>query len=270
MDGLTHFDSFINNCTAEEKRRKAMDNRSPWSSGSGSTSPLPSQKTPNRLSLFDKSYSGGSTNSLGSSPGNEVRSLTCQTSLTVPEFNLPPSKVNRSTSPFYFLSSRKEKKKLEKQSNCLDDSAFSSCDGLYEEAQPVETNKAGRINPFKEFRKKRKDPSSSSSTSSSPFSLFKKSSEKETGPTLCSSNSLSIPGVETFATSPSSGGYGNFYSQKSLSRSPPSPNSQCKCRRCSILHLEECEPKEMSALFKFLRKSKVKMMSAVCLLIKLT
>ena len=39
-------------------------------------------------------------------------------------------------------------------------------------------------------------------------------------------------------------------------RSPVSPG-QCKCRRCSFLPLEECEPKEVSALFKFLRKSKV-------------
>ena len=39
-------------------------------------------------------------------------------------------------------------------------------------------------------------------------------------------------------------------------RSPVSPG-QCRCRRCSFLPLEECEPKEVSALFKFLRKSKV-------------
>lgn len=41
-------------------------------------------------------------------------------------------------------------------------------------------------------------------------------------------------------------------------RSPISPSAvQCRCRRCSLLPLEECEPKEVSALFKFLRKSKV-------------
>ncbi|CAB4062232.1 unnamed protein product [Lepeophtheirus salmonis] len=34
-------------------------------------------------------------------------------------------------------------------------------------------------------------------------------------------------------------------------------NVPCKCRRCSLFPLEECEPKEVSALFKFLRKSKV-------------
>ena len=37
----------------------------------------------------------------------------------------------------------------------------------------------------------------------------------------------------------------------------PSMSRQCRCRRCSLLPLEECEPKEVSALFKFLRKSKV-------------
>ncbi|XP_040564137.1 3',5'-cyclic-AMP phosphodiesterase 4C isoform X7 [Lepeophtheirus salmonis] len=37
-------------------------------------------------------------------------------------------------------------------------------------------------------------------------------------------------------------------------------NVPCKCRRCSLFPLEECEPKEVSALFKFLRKSKFKRM----------
>ena len=41
-------------------------------------------------------------------------------------------------------------------------------------------------------------------------------------------------------------------------KAPTSPGGlQCRCRRCSLLPLEECEPKEVSALFKFLRKSKV-------------
>ena len=93
------------------------ENKSPWSSGgSGSTSPLP-----NRLSLFDKSYSGGSTNSLGSSPGTEVRTLTNQSSLTVPDVNI--TKVNRSTSPFHFRPGRnKEKKRLEKQAHASEES----------------------------------------------------------------------------------------------------------------------------------------------------
>ena len=52
MDGLMNLESYMNS-TSQERRKKAMEIRSPWSSGSGSTSPLPT-----RLSLFDKSYSG--------------------------------------------------------------------------------------------------------------------------------------------------------------------------------------------------------------------
>ena len=140
MDGLVNLESYMNSNSHKDRRKKAMEIRSPWSSGSGSTSPLP-----NRLSLFDKSFSGGSTNSLGSSssPGAEVKTLTNQqssevktltnqhsnevktltnqpSSLTVPDLNLPPNKVHRSTSPFHFRG-RKEKKKLEKQPYCLDE-----------------------------------------------------------------------------------------------------------------------------------------------------
>ena len=119
MDGLINLERYMNS-TSQERRRNAMENRSPWSSGSGSTSPLP-----NRLSLFDKSYSGGSTNSLGSSPGAEIKTLTTASSLTVPDLNLPPNKVHRSTSPFHFGRSRKsDKKRLEKQPFCLDDPAM--------------------------------------------------------------------------------------------------------------------------------------------------
>jgi hypothetical protein len=307
MDGLTHLNQFMNIATAKEKRKKTMDttnhhHHSPWSSGSGSTSPLPSMTTgqqtiPNRLNLFDKSYSGGSTCSLGSSPGTDGGSnkhfLTGQTSLTVPDLNLPvpltssgSGKVNRSTSPFNFKSGRnkttkKDKKKLEKQSNCLEEprssnshrllslsSSQSSYGTSLEGGDPAEPSKPepakpSTKNPFKEFRRKRKDH---------PFSLSlmrKKSTEKQHHEIPCTASTvghllhpdssltssfgdnLSAPD----GTSPPCGGS----SPRSLSRSPPSPSpsSQCKCRRCSILHLEECEPKEMNALFKFLRKSKV-------------
>ena len=119
MDGLMNLESYMNS-TSQERRKKTMDCRSkdvsPWSSGSGPTSPLPQ-----RLSLFDKSYSGGSTNSLGSSPGAEIKTLTGQASLTVPDLNLPPKKVNRATSPFHFRSRKSDKNRLEKQPNCLDE-----------------------------------------------------------------------------------------------------------------------------------------------------
>ena len=292
MDGLTQLEQFMmNSNSASEKRKKTMENRSPWSSGSGSTSPLPN----NRLSLFDKSHSGGSINSLGSSPGAEVKVLTGQSSLAVPEFlPLPaPTKVNRSTSPFRF-GTRKSGKKLEKQRG-LDEATsprspskyfsispqssvgYSSFENLDPEPLsgnvPVDSgsgttgsgsgNKKTK-NPFKEFRKK--------PGGSSPFSLnlmrSKKSSEKLHDNIPCTasnhtgSNSsggylhpadsiggLSPGGFSDSGTSPP-GGFNR------MPRSPTSP-SQCKCRRCSILHLEECEPKEMNALFKFLRKSKV-------------
>ena len=124
------------------------------------------------------------------------------------------------------------------------------------------------------FRRKRKG--------SSPFSLNlmrnKKSSDKQDIP--CTANSLhpdssfntsfgdslspnhpyggriSPGGISPPGAPPALPPRGGSY--RSMSRSPPSPKSPlCKCRRCSILHLEECEPKEMNALFKFLRKSKV-------------
>ena len=46
-----------------------------------------------------------------------------------------------------------------------------------------------------------------------------------------------------------------FETQDKSPRSPTSPG--CRCRRCSLLPLDDCEPKEVSALFKFLRKRKV-------------
>ena len=275
MDGLTQLEQFMmNNSTnsASEKRKKAMENRSPWSSGSGSTSPLPN----NRLSLFDKSHSGGSINSLGSSPGAEVKVLTGQSSLTVPDFLPAPTKVNRSTSPFRF-GTRKSGKKLEKQRG-LDEATsparspskyfsispqssvgYSSFENLEPETGNVPLDSGSGSgnkktkNPFKEFRKK-----------PSPFSLnlirSKKSSDKDIPCTASSTGGYTANHHSGFLHPSDSLGWsdsGTSPPGSRLSRSPPSP-SQCKCRRCSILHLEECEPKEMNALFKFLRKSKVK------------
>ena len=273
MDGLTQLEQFMmNNSTnsASEKRKKAMENRSPCSSGSGSTSPLPN----NRLSLFDKSHSGGSINSLGSSPGAEVKVLTGQSSLTVPDFLPAPTKVNRSTSPFRF-GTRKSGKKLEKQRG-LDEATsparspskyfsispqssvgYSSFENLEAETGNVPLDSGSGSgnkktkNPFKEFRKK---------PGSSPFSLnlmrSKKSSEK-LHDIPCTANHYSGNSGYLHPTD-SIGGFGDSGTSppNRMPRTPPSP-SQCKCRRCSILHLEECEPKEMNALFKFLRKSKV-------------
>ena len=41
----------------------------------------------------------------------------------------------------------------------------------------------------------------------------------------------------------------------SPAHSPTSPG--CRCRRCSLLTLDECDAKEVNSLFKFLRKRKV-------------
>ena len=86
----------------------------------------------------------------------------------------------------------------------------------------------------------------------------KSSAEKSDIPCTASSNNHLHPDLS----------YDSGFSppRRHQSRSPPSPGSaggggHCKCRKCSILHLEECEPKEMNALFKFLRKSKVEAQS---------
>ncbi len=289
MESLTQLDKVISN--AQEKRKNMeRASRSPWSStGStcGSTSPLPagnSNSGGKKYNPFEKSLSGSSIGS-GSSPGtNECKTfLTGQASLTVPEVNLPAGKVTRSTSPFSFkriTGDKKDKKKLEKQSKALDEgpsplmslSSASSIGTSFEnngEAAASATSEAATStstspkptssNPFKEFRKKRKE---------NPFSLNlmrKKSSEKEipcTANSLHPDSSFGGSGELFLGTSPP----GSASGWRSSSRSPPSPNSGCKCRRCSILHLEECEPKEMSALFKFLRKSKVNFVQSVVVL----
>ena len=191
--------------------------------------------------------------------------------------------VHRSTSPFRF-GNRKEKKKLEKQKG-LDEASSpnrlfasispqSSTGTSFENLDPnldpspsattadpplgagttasASSSKKTK-NPFKEFRKK-----------PSPFSLnlirSKKSSDKDIPCTASSTGGYTANHHSGFLHPSDSLGWsdsGTSPPGSRLSRSPPSP-SQCKCRRCSILHLEECEPKEMNALFKFLRKSKVK------------
>ena len=191
--------------------------------------------------------------------------------------------MHRSTSPFRF-GNRKEKKKLEKQKG-LDEASSpnrlfasispqSSTGTSFENLDPnldpspsattadpslgAGTNASASSskktkNPFKEFRKK-----------PSPFSLnlirSKKSSDKDIPCTASSTGGYTANHHSGFLHPSDSLGWsdsGTSPPGSRLSRSPPSP-SQCKCRRCSILHLEECEPKEMNALFKFLRKSKVK------------
>ncbi len=71
------------------------------------------------------------------------------------------------------------------------------------------------------------------------------------GPTASSSSSNYLtPQQAAFAAAGIPGGGGGCVL-------PSSPDRHCRCRRCSLLPLEECEPKEVSMLYRFLRKSKV-------------
>ena len=106
-----------------------------------------------------------------------------------------------------------------------------------EDIEPHREQKAEKSNSFrfKEFRKRSKES----------LSFRRRKRHKEPGSLDSSMLSVNHP----YSISPTG------------SRSPVSPSghtpTQCRCRRCSLLPLEECEPKEVSALFKFLRKSKV-------------
>ena len=101
-----------------------------------------------------------------------------------------------------------------------------------EHHQPQKVEKSGSFR-FKDFRKRSKE------------SLSFRRRKRRQEPMSLDSSMLSVN--HPYATTPTS------------PRSPCSPSTpgQCRCRRCSLLPLEECEPKEVSALFKFLRKSKV-------------
>ena len=254
----------------EERRKKTMDNRSPWSSAgsTGSTSPLP---VPANRFRLDKSGSGGSTCSLGSSPGTATPAGGSFSSLTVPE--PMPGKVTRSTSPFNFKARvrRRKEKKLEKQANVPDNdlslgmfkqNSLSPCPSfdnvlplpaLTPTSTSTENGTKEKTSRLYDLRKKGRE--------SSPFSLNFRRALKSPGHSdphctagLLSSRSRS---GECDSLSP---GRGPSPENRSP-RSPASPGVPCKCRRCSLLPLEECEPKEMSALFKFLRKSKVKLIN---------
>ena len=255
---------------ATDGRRKTMENRSPWSSAgsTGSTSPLPVPA--NRFKL-DKSGSGGSTCSLGSSPGTATPAGGSFSSLTVPE-PLPAGKVTRSTSPFNFKARvrRRKEKKLEKQANIHvnDDmsmtmynkqNSLSPCpsfESVSSSPVPVVNNNENGTKEksfrLKDLRKKSRE--------SSPFSLNFRRALKSPGHTdpHCPAAHASLMSMrsrsgECDSLSPRRG----TSPENRSPRSPASPGVPCKCRRCSLLPLEECEPKEMSALFKFLRKSKV-------------
>ena len=253
--------------STEERRKKTMENRSPWSSAgsTGSTSPLP---VPANRFRLDKSGSGGSTCSLGSSPGTATPGGGSFSSLTVPE-PLPAGKVTRSTSPFNFKARvrRRKEKKLEKQANIhVHEDAASMTSGMYKQnslspcpsfENVVPMNSSVTENGTKEKTSRLYDLRKKS-RESSPFSLNFRRGLKTSGHSdpLCPQAGLLSSRSRSGECESLSPGRGPSPENRSP-RSPASPGGPCKCRRCSLLPLEECEPKEMNALFKFLRKSKV-------------
>ena len=280
----TEKNKFFKMSSTDDRRKKTMENRSPWSSAgsTGSTSPLPVPA--NRFKL-DKSGSGGSTCSLGSSPGTATPGGGGSfSSLTVPE-PLPAGKVTRSTSPFNFKARvrRRKEKKLEKQANVnlvSDDlssmlvygkqNSLSPCpsfESVVPTSPPIlmtttttttttENGTKEKSSRLKDLRKKSRE--------NSPFSLNFRRNLKSPGghsdphcPAAVQASSLLMSSRsrsgECESLSPGRG----VSPENRSPRSPASPGGPCKCRRCSLLPLEECEPKEMNALFKFLRKSKV-------------
>lgn len=256
----------------EERRKKTMENRSPWSSAgsTGSTSPLP---VPANRFRLDKSGSGGSTCSLGSSPGTATPGGGSFSSLTVPEPS-PAGKVTRSTSPFNFKARvrRRKEKKLEKQANIHvhEDSSSLPTTMLYKQnslspcpsfenvvpmnstttTTTTENGTKDKTSRLLDLRKKSRE--------SSPFSLNFRRALKSSGHSdpQCPQSGLLTSRSRSGECESLSPGRGPSPENRSP-RSPASPAGPCKCRRCSLLPLEECEPKEMNALFKFLRKSKV-------------
>ena len=110
-------------------------------------------------------------------------------------------------------------------------SATNPDDAEHHHPQKVEKSNSFR---FKDFRKRSKESLS-----------FRRRKRKQEPMSLDSSMLAVNHPYSIHSTTPTS------------PRSPCSPSGQCRCRRCSLLPLEECEPKEVSALFKFLRKSKV-------------
>ena len=249
-------------------------------SGSSSLPPL-SPKSSHRL---DKSFSGGSTcSSQGYGPscaaGNGSGSLsTSATNLTVPD-TMPGGgqKVSRSTSPLSFTARlrRRKEKKLQKQEHLGDDMNYLTCGPSSTEdlaaspgsLAPTSSSSSSTTSKLKQFRKK--------SWENNPFALsFRKGGSNSAAKDLppCP-NSLSPRSAgESFPFDQCLSPRAGMSPEGRSPRTPTSPgggllsaqsssqgSQQCKCRRCSLLPpLDDCEPKEMSALFKFLRKSKVR------------
>lgn len=175
--------------------------------------------------------------------------------LTVPEPGISgmtsgsTNKISRSTSPLNFkvrMRGKKGTNKLEKQS--------ANCEEISEDNNDVFDAKS------KSSRKKSRD-------TGNPFSVYFRNrnsswqhSSGDKTPSLSPRSAQEFQYDTQLSPKPGSSPEG----RGSLSglRSPSSPggsNHACRCRRCSLLPLEECEPKEVSMLYRFLRKTKVKL-----------
>merc|ERR1719237_185839 len=161
-----------------------------------------------------------------------------------------PTRVSRSTSPFAFCRTRKS---LEKQEKIPDE--FSSPSSPLSIAPAVSSR-----DRFAEFRRRSKAQASSLKDSLS-FSRKPRSAPSQTSlPATSPAKPDSFPGFELSSPTRSSPPcHQSLFCSLEGSRSPGTIHG-CRCRRCSLLPLDDCEPKEVSALFRFLRRRKFKRM----------
>ncbi len=235
---------------------------------------------------MDKTANLRSRRILGSrlSAGSESLTATPPT-LMVPQSDAPSvTKVNRATSPLNFKAKLKKKKdkKLEKQANLsgiyddLDSSSGldmasstnSSTSPGVDPRKPEAVRKKSKENPFSlYFRKNSRTEASSSTTTTTTTTtsgLGTPCSNHSLSPRSHSGDSFQYDGA-SLSPKPGSSPENPRWALTSL-RSPSSPGGNltaqasighCRCRRCSLLPFEECEPKEVSMLYRFLRKTKV-------------
>lgn len=234
---------------------KAESKKKTVTKSSSTSTTTPVKSNPQKVRLSSKSLSNSSTCSTGSVCLATPPACT----LTVPDLasSIPSSssassKVSRATSPLNIkarFKRRKDKHKLEKQSN------FGLVDDVDEGCVFTETSSSGGSNSVSHHstsasaKFKRKE--------TNPFSLyFRKNSRDHSQEKSSQPNSLSPRSADSFQYDSLSPNAGPSPEPRSP-RSPTSPGAHCRCRRCSLLPLEECEPKEVNMLYRFLKKTKV-------------
>ncbi len=172
--------------------------------------------------------------------------------LTVPESGISgmtsgnTNKISRSTSPLNFkvrMRNKKSANKLEKQcANCEEDEETNE---VFDQKPKSSRKKSRDGNPFSVYFRNRNCSWQHSSGDKTP-SLSPRSAQE-----------FQYDGQLSPKPGSSPEGRGSLSGPRSPS-SPGGSNHACRCRRCSLLPLEECEPKEVSMLYRFLRKTKVK------------